>query len=232
MDPGPEHAADKRKKPDSFALPILDPQGSMGQNGRIVKPAHQKLWDAARPYLDTRENDIHTRISVAFAYRLLEREGGDEDVVIPAVILHDVGWKRIPEHLHRKAFGPGAVSPEINRIHEVEGVVIARVLLEKARYDPIKTEEILQIIEGHDSRAEAFSVNDKIVKDADKLWRNTREGLRIDTARFGESYGGGLKRIQSHLDDWYFTLSAREMAASEIRDRIQEGTPEDPQTEG
>ena len=191
-----------------------------------MKPTHQHLWERARPYLDTRENGIHTRISVSFAYRLLEREGGDEDVVIPAVILHDVGWKRIPEDLHVEAFGPGATSPEINRIHEVEGVLIARGLLEEVGYDRGKTEEILQIIEGHDSRSETLSLNDSIVKDADKLWRNTREGLCIDTARFGETSGEGIERIQSHLEQWYFTGSARQMAAREIRDRIQEGTPE------
>ena len=210
----------------------LDLEESPHHNEGIVKPTHQHLWERARPYLDTRENDIHTRISVSFACRLLEQEGGDEDVVIPAVILHDVGWKRIPEHLHLEAFGPGAAAPEINRIHEVEGVLIARELLEEVGYDRGKTEEILKIIEGHDSRSEALSLNDSIVKDADKLWRNTREGLRIDTARFGETYAEGIERIQSHLEQWYFTGSARQMAAREIRDRIQEGTPEGLKTDG
>jgi hypothetical protein len=195
-----------------------------------VKPIHRNLWKLAKPYLDTRQNDIHTRISVGFACRLLEREGGEEDVVIPSVILHDVGWKRVPEHLHREAFGPRANSPEINRMHELEGVAIAQELLQQVGYDPEKSQEILHIIEGHDSRKEPLSISDCVVKDADKLWRNTRAGLRIDTKRFGETYDEGLDRIQSHVEDWYLTSAAREMAVTEIQDRIRERRPDDPES--
>ena len=72
-------------------------------------------------------NKIHTEISTQFAYRLLEiEEAGDEDIVIPAILLHDVGWSQVPEELQLKAFGPKATLPEWNRVHEVEGVRIAR----------------------------------------------------------------------------------------------------------
>ena len=67
---------------------------------------YKRLWRLAQPYLDTRENQVHTRISVALALSLIEQEGGEPQVVIPAVILHDVGWERVPEDLQLKAFGP------------------------------------------------------------------------------------------------------------------------------
>jgi len=41
------------------------------------------------PFLNTRHNDVHTEISTSLAFQLLEQEGGDEDIVIPAIILHD-----------------------------------------------------------------------------------------------------------------------------------------------
>ncbi len=65
-----------------------------------------EIWRRAKPYLDTRQNETHTEIATRFADTLLDKEGGDEDVVIPAIILHDVGWKKIPESQQLKAFGP------------------------------------------------------------------------------------------------------------------------------
>ena len=171
-----------------------------------------RLWRLAKPYLDTRANELHTRISVGLAMRLLVKEGGAPEVVLPAVILHDVGWKRIPEELQLKAFGPKASAPELNRSHEIEGVKIARALLRKASYNRLLTSEILFIIDGHDSRREAASKNDAIVKDADKLWRYTPEGFGIDIERFGETYQEGLTRLQEHLDDWFLTGSGKKYA--------------------
>ena len=88
-----------------------------------------KIFDLSRPFLDTRENEEHTRIACDFAARLLHEEGGDPDVVFPAVILHDVGWKSIPEELQLTAFGPGDKDTELNRVHETEGARIAGEIL-------------------------------------------------------------------------------------------------------
>ena len=66
---------------------------------------------------------------------LLAEIGGDEDIVIPAIILHDVGWKKVPENLQLRAFGPRATSRELNRMHEVEGVKIAGDILKKVNYE-------------------------------------------------------------------------------------------------
>jgi hypothetical protein len=52
----------------------------------------QKLWDVSREYLKKgREIDLpHTRISLDFAFRIVKEEGGDRDVIIPAIILHEI----------------------------------------------------------------------------------------------------------------------------------------------
>jgi HD superfamily phosphodiesterase len=187
-----------------------------------MRGTFKKIRSLAEPYLDTRKNDIHTDIATEFAFKLLEKEGGDEDIAIPAIILHDVGWKRVPEELQLKAFGPKAASPELNRIHEVESVKIAKEILEEVNYDKDKAEEILKIIDGHDSRQEAISLNDRIVKDSDKLWRYTQEGLSIDVDRFAETFEEGIERITSALDKWFFTNSAKDIAREEIKKRLAE----------
>lgn len=187
-----------------------------------MKNIFEEIWQLAKPYLDTRDNEIHTKISVKFAYKLLEAEGGDEDVVIPAVILHDVGWKEVPEDIQLKAFGPKATLPELTKIHEDEGVKIAKCILKKINYDNNKAEEILRIVEGHDSRKEPISLNDKLVKDADKLFRYTSEYTDIYAEKFGLTRDQMHARHEGKLETWFLTYSGLEMARAELEKRLKE----------
>jgi HD superfamily phosphodiesterase len=189
-----------------------------------MKPVFKKIRQLSKPFLDTRHNDVHTAISTLLAFQLVEQEGGDETIVIPAIILHDTGWKRVPAELHLKAFGPKATEPKLNRLHEVEGVKIAQEILQKLKYDALKTKKILEIIDGHDSRTKPVSLNDMIVKDADKLWRYSSSGFYIDIERFGESYEEGLERLRSNVSGWFFTVTAKQMAAEKLSRREKEKT--------
>jgi HD superfamily phosphodiesterase len=188
----------------------------------IENSVYEQIYRLARPYLDTRRNDVHVEMSLQLALELLKVEGGDETIVIPAIILHDVGWKKVPEDQHLKAFGPKATSPEINRKHEEEGVRIAATILAKVNYDKQKIPEILNIIDGHDSRKKALSLNDQIVKDADKLWRYTRRGFEIDNRRFEETLTEGLSRLRKYVDRWFFTPAACRIAHDELQQRERE----------
>lgn len=179
----------------------------------------KQIYQLAQPYLSTRHNDVHTEMSMQLAYQLLKAEGGRESIVIPAIILHDVGWQKVPAALHLKAFGPKATSPEINRTHEQEGVKIAKKILMKVNYDKEKITEILKIIDGHDSRKESISLNDSLVKDADKLWRFTQTGFDIDNKRFEETVAEGLNRLRKYLPRWFFTHTANQIAKKELQQR-------------
>jgi len=152
----------------------------------------------------------------------MEAEGGNERIVIPAIILHDVGWQKVPEELHLKAFGPKATLPEITRVHETEGVKIAKGILDEVNYDAEATTRILEIIDGHDTRKQAISLNDEIVKDADKLWRYSKKGFYIDIERFGETYTQGLDRLRKDLPDYFFTDTASTLARKELQKRERE----------
>jgi HD superfamily phosphodiesterase len=170
------------------------------------RPVFKQIYQLVQPYLNTRYNDVHTEMSMQLAYQLLKAEGGRESIVIPAIILHDVGWP----------------SPEINRTHEQEGVKIARKILVKVNYDKEKIAEILKIIDGHDSRKESISLNDSLVKDADKLWRYTQTGFDIDNKRFEETVAEGLNRLRKYLPRWFFTHTANQIAQEELQQRERE----------
>lgn len=174
---------------------------------------YDRIYRKAKPYLDTRQNDVHVSGSFDFACRLLAHyPNADEEIVLPAIVLHDVGWKMVPEEKQLSAFGPKVKDKKTRRIHETEGVKIAEEILIRLNYDKEKIPEILSIIDGHDTRQEALSLNDQLVKDADKLWRFTPAGVDIDHTRFGIPRDSYVKWLDTVIDDWLFTPAAKEMA--------------------
>jgi hypothetical protein len=146
----------------------------------LLRPQDEPLWHDARPYLDVRNNDEHTLVAYGVAKALLaELPQADPDTVLPAILLHDVGWKKVPQDLLLDAIGRNPKRPDLVRDHELYGVDIAREILERHRPKSANIEAVLAIIDGHDTTREARSLNDAVVKDADKGWRATPHGMRI-----------------------------------------------------
>ncbi len=186
-----------------------------------LTPTEEQMLALARPYLRAaRDNEVHTRIALEFGFRLLETEGGERQIVIPALILHDVGYSAVPAHLIHLAYGPRA-ELEVIRIHETEGAAIALAILGETKYDAAKTAEILRIIDGHDTRRGAISLNDQIVKDADKLTRYTRNFL-VRAGEFHMTYQDVLDRLEHFIGRWFFLEASREIAGEELARRRAE----------
>jgi|TARA_B100000959_G_scaffold262631_1_gene301246 HD superfamily phosphohydrolase YqeK len=178
-----------------------------------VEGIYLELYKLAKPYLDTRNNDIHTRLAFSCAKELLRYyPDANESVVLTAVLLHDVGWKMIPEDQHLKAFGPKMKDENLRRLHEVEGVRIASEIMNELGYELSKCKEVLLIIDGHDSREKALSLNDKLLKDADKLWRFTQTSVEIYHQRFVMGLQEYLDWLGNQITDWFFTPEADKIA--------------------
>lgn len=149
-------------------------------NAPLLREQDLAMWNAARPYLDVRNNDEHTLVAYGLAKVLLKlTPDADEDIVLPAILLHDVGWKKIDPDLLLLAIGRNPTRKDLVRDHEFYGVEIAREIMANHGRSDIDAEAVLAIIDGHDTDKTARSINDAIVKDADKGWRATAHGMRI-----------------------------------------------------
>jgi HD superfamily phosphodiesterase len=184
---------------------------------------YDEIYKRAEPYWATRKNHLHVPSSYDFAHRLLSfYPSADEAVVLPAVLLHDVGWKMVPEEKQRDAFGPEVKDQETRRFHETEGVRIAREILTSLDYDQTKTAEILSIIDGHDTRKEPLSLNDKLVKDADKLWRFTPYCVKIAHRHFGFKLREYFIWLAGREEEWFYTAEAKAMAREALDEAKRE----------
>lgn len=208
-------------------LPVLTP--SQNQLGRDVArfvpaasevpgmqelpPAHREIWERAVPYLDTRGNDGHTIYAYGLARALVDlHPDADPEVVLPAILLHDTGWSQVPSDDVLSAIEPGAGRPDLVILHEKEGARIATDILTELGHDADRTARIVEIIDGHDSRRTALSLDDSLMKDADKLWRLTPHGVDLVMDWFGLDRDAAHRLIGSRVHEHLFTDAARTMA--------------------
>ncbi|MGF7119617.1 HD domain-containing protein [Rhodococcus sp. TAF43] len=178
-----------------------------------MDPPQDRIWRRAAPYLRVRDNDAHTLYAFGIARALLDQvPGARPEIVLPAILLHDVGWSTVPEELVLEAIAPRPRHPELVRVHEIEGAAIARSILGDLGTPDTDIDEIAAIIDGHDSRREATSPSDAVVKDADKLWRITPHGLATVGRWFGLAQSETLRLVGSRTHAHLCTEPARVMA--------------------
>lgn len=187
-----------------------------------IQAQFRRIFELALSFLNTRHNKIHTFIVYQYALVLLEEELGAPEIVIPASILHDVGWSSVPEEKQLEAFGPDVGEVELQRKHEIEGAAIAQRLLKGLGYDPQGVSKIVAIVEGHDTIPGATSIEDAITKDADKLWRFSERGFDIDCQRFNVEPLPWIRFLFGKIDEWFLTKTGREIATCEAQKREKE----------
>jgi hypothetical protein len=171
------------------------------------------IWPRAVVHLGVRSNDAHTLYAVAIARSLLAAHPeADPGVVLPAIMLHDIGWSQVPADEVLEAIAPGGGRPDLVLLHEKEGARLAEGILAEAGVPADRSARITGIIDGHDSRREAISLEDAIVKDADKTWRLTPHGLDTVMDWFGLDRGQALRLCSERVHAHLFTDAARALA--------------------
>lgn len=189
-----------------------------------LNAAESALLRLAKPYLQVRNNERHTLNAVEFALALMESYEAERSVVIPAMILHDVGWSKVSQDIISRACRPHP-DKKLVRIHEKESVKIATAILRGAGYDPTLSAEILEIIDGHDTREKALSTNDKIVKDSDKLTRCAKN-FWFWTSALPMAPKELAETLEGLTDDWFFLDKSKEIAKTELAQRrLEESEP-------
>lgn len=179
----------------------------------LILPRDLPLWRDARAYLDVRNNDEHSLVAYGVARALLrDIPEARESVVLPAILLHDVGWKRVPQHLLLEAIGRNPSRPDLVRDHERYGAEIAGEILERHRPEGVDIPAVLAIIDGHDTTREARSVEDAVVKDADKGWRTTPHGMKTIRGWYGWGVAEYLDMITTLSNPRMLTAPGRAMA--------------------
>jgi HD superfamily phosphodiesterase len=194
-----------------------------------MKAIFNKLWELALPYQDKRDDAGHAEITLRYARELVTLEKGDEDVIVPAIILHDIGWSQLEKERRLLIFDKDAKEEDKRSVqleHQNESVKLAADILREVNYPDELAKEILEIISQHDTREGFVTKNEGLVRDADKLWRTSREGFAASEARSKSSDESRFKKLEESIDkpDYFFSETARRIARADFDLRIRKTT--------
>ncbi|MEM7333586.1 MAG: HD domain-containing protein [Chloroflexota bacterium] len=178
---------------------------------------HTAVWEAAEPYMRFRRNDVHIPVVYDFANQLaVMHPDCDPEVVTLAALLHDIGWAAVDQNeLFGTAFKKLVTDVRIQ--HEKEGARMAREILGQLAILPTdKINEICTIIDGHDTRLDALSLNDSLVKDADKLWRFSAVGVAVSCEWHHITPGQYIYKVENEREGFLFTEAAKALGAASL----------------
>jgi hypothetical protein len=176
------------------------------------------IWAAVVPETRTRSNDIHLPISLAYAERLCRAHPEANALLVRvAILLHDTGWGRVDEsRIISEGFSGDWRRAEIRYEHERQGCLIAREVLPPLGYDEEFVEAVCAIVDGHDTRKEAYSLEDALVRDADRLWRFDHAGIALASGWFGMDPATYCDRLATEIVPELLTEAASEMAGADL----------------
>jgi hypothetical protein len=106
----------------------------------------------------------HTYNCVRWMRKLMEKEGGNEKILVTAMYLHDIGYPKLKLNYSFKAIMKSKID------HAERGARLARPILEKiGGFSKKEIGEIVELVKNHNKHDKADSFNKKMVMDADGI---------------------------------------------------------------
>lgn len=201
-----------------MTLPAVAPVDTSPISGDASRTDLDPLWRAIVAESRSRQNDIHLPISFAFAERLCDAHpDADALVVRVAILLHDTGWARVDQdRIISEGFAGDWRRADVRYEHERHGCDIAREVLPPLGYDDAFVTRVTDIIDGHDTRQVSHSLEDSLVRDADRLWRFTPTGIALASSWFGITPAAYCARLKAEIVPELLTDAALQMATAEL----------------
>ncbi|MFA5076483.1 MAG: HD domain-containing protein [Patescibacteria group bacterium] len=180
---------------------------------------YQPIWRIAQGHLRlaVRKNFVvHTIGAIKAMELLLTREKGDHSLLMPAVILHDVGWSAVPFDLQRSKNRTKQL--QALRLHLVLARPIIREILGQLNYPSLKIKKIIKIVVAHKFK-NPRDRNKRLLIDADNLSEVFKKQFYNDVA----AYRTTPRRLyQFRQDNHFYTQTARLVFLQELARRKKE----------
>lgn len=144
----------------------------------MMKEIYKKILEKALPlYEKGREGDVeHIKWLAEVITKHVDKSEVDYDILIPLVLLHDVGYSKVPK-------GSNPFDLDIRKFHSEEGAKIAEEILEELNYPKDKINEIKRLILKHDNWAFGDDFADepvlRIFTNFDFMWMASEKGFDI-----------------------------------------------------
>lgn len=165
-----------------------------------MKRKYKEILNLAEPYYKkgrAADKFHHLKVFKLMQGILKEKPKLDEDVMMAAALLHDIGYAKIPKEIRKKHWARKVVKD-----HMAIGATLARSILKKVNFPAEKIRKVYDIIAVHDNPTlglNIFSDEGRILKEADILWMTTEEAFWLDVARWMKEPGEWLVVLEKRF---------------------------------
>ncbi len=181
------------------------------------------LEKESEKYLDARKGDAgHAKKTVEFSkILLLKYPSADKHIVLTSALLHDIGWSKVsPTNRNQSLLLSPKKRELVIKKHELYGEQIASKILDKFDFNKNELKKIKKIILEHDEITIPKSIEEKIVRDSDKLSRYTKETFLADLDRFKIDPIKRFSILEKNLNIWFYLIESKEIGI-ELLERLK-----------
>jgi len=184
-----------------------------------MKGRFEKIWKLTVPYLRRgRRKDfvLHTKGVIKAMELLLKQEKGDKNILIPAAILHDVGWSKVPLNLQMSNIETEKM--KALKLHLKYAPPIIEEILIKCGYNKNQIKKIIGIVLAHKFK-NPRRLDKRLLIDVDTL-----------SDAFKEQFSSDVKAYKTTAEELYnfrknnkfYTKTARIIFNKELNERRKE----------
>lgn len=184
-----------------------------------MKAIYKDLLQKATPYLKKgKKKDfvLHTKWVIKSMEMLLIKEKGEMDLLLPAAILHDVGWAKVPLEIQKDK--RGVMIKKALEFHLKYNPPITRKILNSLGYYKSKTEKIIDIILAHKFQ-NPRDLNKRLLIDADALSDIFKETFYEDARQYNMT---PKENYDFRKENKFYTKTARIIFDRELNKRRKE----------
>src|SRR4030042_5244471 len=149
-----------------------------------MKRKYYQIFKLACPYYGqgrAAEKEHHLVVTEMMQGILKETRNVDEDVMIAASLLHDIGYSKIPKEKRAVHW-----NRDVKKDHMLVGAELAHKILRKVDFPQNKINKVINIIKTHDNPELGLKIKSKeakLLKEADNLWMTTEQAFWLDVGR-------------------------------------------------
>lgn len=184
-----------------------------------MKNEFQKIWDLALPFLQKgtmKDFILHTKYVVESMEMIIAGEGGNASILIPAAILHDVGWSKVVPELQNNS------ELEKKREGQRQHIAFAKEIIEDILSQPDYKKEgidrIVSIVQSHKFQDPSDKEKQMLI-DADNLSDTFKEQFDADV----KSYNSTPEQVYEYRTrNKYYTKTAKKIAEKNMA-KLEEG---------
>ena len=185
----------------------------------MKKDKYQAIYEKVEPLLlgdNKKDYLLHSKMTERAMQEIIAGEGGNPDILIPAAILHDVGWSEVPKKLKLAQDKESKHKALVEHIERAPAIV--RRVLSELNYDKERIEKIIDLIVAH-KFTDPEEKDKQMLIDADTLSDTYKESFYSDAKSYNST---PRESWEFRSKNTFYTKTAKEIFAKQLGDRLNE----------